>query len=72
MPYRGKSIDDKPRSGTNAGLDGEDSVENIVPDLARHPKAEIKVLVVMCKVVLFHLPEVGGQACVMHTVIRLR
>ena len=47
-------------------LDDEDGVEDVVPDLAGHAKAEVKVLVVMCQMILLHVSEMGRQARVMH------
>lgn len=50
-----------------ASSHGKDSVEHIVPDLARHAKPKVKVLVVMCEVVPLHLADVFGKFRVMQS-----
>lgn len=41
-------------------LGDKNGVEDVVPDLAGHPEAEIEVLVVVRKMVLLHLVDVCG------------
>ena len=50
-------------------LDGQDGVEDVIPDLARDSESEVEVLVVVGKVVLFHLAHVRGQLGVMQRVV---
>ena len=47
-------------------LDRQNGVKDVVPDLAGNAKSEVEVLVVMSKMVLLHVPEIGGQTCVVH------
>ena len=42
-------------------LHGKNSVEHVVPHLARHTEAELEVLVVVREVVLLHLTDVRGE-----------
>ena len=53
-------------------LDRQDSVKYIIPNLTGHAESEVEVLVVMRKMVLLHLLEIGGQAGVVHTRQRIR
>ena len=49
-------------------LQGNDGVEDVVPDLARHAEPEVEVLVVVGKMVLLHLLQMRRKAGVMHAV----
>ena len=48
-------------------LDDEDGVEDVVPDLAGDAETEVEVLVVMRKVVLLHLFQIGREASVVQS-----
>ena len=50
------------------GLNDKDSVEDVIPDFAGDTKAKVEVLVVVCKVILLHVPDVRGESRVMESV----
>jgi len=37
---------------------GKDGLENVVPDLAGNTETQLKVLVVVCKMVFLHMPQI--------------
>ncbi len=43
-------------------LDDKDGVEDVVPDLAGNAEAEVEVLVVVCEVILFHVPHIRRES----------
>ena len=48
-------------------LDGEDGVEDVVPNLAGDSEAKVEVLVVMCEMILLHVADVGRESRVVET-----
>jgi len=55
-------------------LHGQDGAKGVIPNFARHAEAELEVLVVVCEVVLLHLPHVLRELrvveSVMHAVVQ--
>ena len=49
-------------------LDGQNGVEDIIPDFASYAKAEVEVLVVVGEMVLLHLAHVLWQLRVMKAI----
>lgn len=50
-------------------LHREDGAEDVIPDLARYAEAELKVLVMMRKMVFLHLSHVFWQLRVVQSVV---
>lgn len=67
VKYRGRHANHT--ASLNLNLDGKDGVEYIIPDFRGNTKAEIKVLVMMGKVVLFHFFHVLREFRVMQRIV---
>ena len=51
-------------------LHGENSIEDVVPDFARHSETKVEVLVMMSQVILLHFSHVGREASVVESARR--
>ncbi len=49
-------------------LNGQNGVEDVVPELARHAEGEVEVLVVVREMILLQLANVGRESRVMEAV----